>query len=162
MILLPWKIFRIANWVQLLYSLAGLLFIVGTLIKNGFPPISFFILFPIGLLAMACNNYVNLYIFRRHFPDKPIGSDLKKVHTVFLILSILFSLLLVVVIIIGSMEEFTKENLHEYTGKFILVVFFLVLLNWMYILLMQVRMDSFIKRENYNSLAKSISSIGSE
>jgi hypothetical protein len=60
------------------------------------------------------------------------------------------------------MEEFTKENLHEYTGKFILVVFFLVLLNWMYILLMQVRMDSFIKRENYNSLAKSISSIGSE
>jgi len=91
-----------------------------------------------------------------------MGSDLEKVHTLLFIFSILFSLLLVVAIIIGSIEEFNKENLHRYTGKFVLAVLFLVLLNWIYILFMQARMNSFIKRENYNALAKSISSMGSE
>jgi hypothetical protein len=71
-------------------------------------------------------------------------------------------MLLVAVIIVGSIEEFNKENLHQYTGKFVLAVLFLALLNWIYILLMQARMDNFIKRENYNSLTKSIGSIGSE
>jgi hypothetical protein len=73
-------------------------------------------------LVMMCNNYVNLYIFRKHFPDKLISSDLKKVHTLLFIFCILFSLFL----------------------------------------LMQVRMNSLIKRENYNSLTKSIRSFGSE
>ena len=67
-----------------------------------------------------------------------------------------------IAIIIGSIEEFNKENLHRYTGKFVLAVLLLVLLNWIYILFMQARMNSFIKRENYNSLTKSIGSIGSE
>ncbi len=67
MIPLPWKVFRIANWVQLLYSLACFLFIVSNSLKSGHPEISFFILFPIGLLVMACNNYINLYIFRSIF-----------------------------------------------------------------------------------------------
>ena len=162
MIPLPWKMFRIANWIQLLYSFACFLFIVSNLIKNGLPEISFLILFPIGLLVMMSNNYVNLYIFRKHFPDKLMGSDLEKVHTLLFIFSILFSLLLVIAIIIGSIEEFNKENLHRYTGKFVLAVLLLVLLNWIYILFMQARMNSFIKRENYNSLTKSIGSIGSE
>ncbi len=162
MIPLPWKLFKIANWVQLLYALACLLFIVSNSLKSGPLAISVFILFPIGLLVMMCNNYVNLYILRKHFPDKLMGTDLKKVHTLLFIFSILFSLLLVIIIIIGSTEEFTKENLHHYTGKFVLGVLFLVLLNWIYILLMQARMNSFIKRENYNSLTKSIRSIGSE
>ena len=162
MIPLPWKMFRMANWVQLLYSLACFLFIAINFLKNGLPEISFLILFPIGLLVMMCNNYVNLHIFRKHFPDKLVGSDLKKVHTLLFIFSILFSLLLLIVIIIGSTEEFNKENLHQYTGKFVLAMLFLVLLNWIYILFMQSRMDNFIKRENYNSLRKSISSIGSE
>lgn len=162
MIPLPWKVFRIANWVQLLYSLACFLFIVSNSLKNGHPKISVFIHFPIGFLVMGCNNYVNLYIFRKHFPDKLMGPDLKKVHALCFILSILFSLLLLIVIIAGSTDEFKKENLHQYEGKFILAVLLLVLLNWIYILFMQTRMKNFIKRENYNSLTKSINSIGSE
>ncbi len=91
-----------------------------------------------------------------------MNPDLKKVHTLLFIFGILFCVMLLIVIIAGSTEQLKKENLHQYEGKFILAVLLLVLLNWIYILFMQTRMENVIKQENYNFLAKSISSIGSE
>jgi hypothetical protein len=111
---------------------------------------------------MACNNYVNLYIFRKHFPDKLIGPDLKKVHTLLFIFSILFSLSLLIVIIAGKYGRIEKREPPSirrkvYTGCagscFTKLDIHPVHAN---------KDENFIKRENYNSLTKSISSIGSE
>jgi len=158
---LKWKIFRVANLVQFLYSLALFLFIIANSIKNGLPD-SFFILFPIGFLVMSCNNYINLYILRKYFPRKLLDFDLKSINTILFVLCILFGLLLVVVIIIGSTEEFKRENLHEYPGKLALAGLVLVLSNWIYILIMQVKMTKVVKKESYNALTDTINSIGRE
>ena len=157
-----WKIFRIANFIQLLYSLAFLLIIIVTFFKKGFPELSFFVLFPVGLFMMMFNNYVNLYILRKYFPDKLPGSDLKSLNTILFILSILFCILLTALTIWGSIEEFSSENLHDHSGKIVLLTCVLALVNWIYILYMQRKMLRMIRKEHYRSINTIINSIGQE
>ncbi len=111
---------------------------------------------------MACNNYINLYIFKKYFPDKLISPKLEKVNTVFFIISILFCVAILIIIIVGSLEEFNDENIHNLTGKIVLLIFVLILINWVYVLFMQIKMCNVIKRGNYRSLTNIIDSIGKE
>ena len=138
------------------------MFIIVTFFEKGFPEVSFFILFPVGLFVMVCNNYVNLYILRKYFPDKLPVPDLKSLHTILFIVSILFCVLLAALAVWGSIEEFNSENLHDHSGKIILLGCLLVLVNWIYILVTQKSMINLIKKENYSSITKSINSIGQE
>jgi hypothetical protein len=111
-------------------------------------------------LLIACNNYLNLYILGRYFPDKSIPRTLEKTNTVFFIIGILLSVFLVIVIIAGSMEEFKEENRHSYPGKLALLIFILILLNLIYILWMQIKMCKVIKRGHHLSMNQIINSIG--
>jgi len=160
MISSKWKIFRIANFIQLFYSFALLTFIGVTFFEKGFPEISYFILFPVGLFVMMCNSYLNLHILRKYFPGKVPGPDLKSLNTILFIFSILFCLLLAALTVWGSIEEFSHQNLHDYSGKVVLLICVLVLTNWIYILTTQLGMVSMIEKESYNSITETIDSIG--
>jgi hypothetical protein len=142
------------------YALAALFFIIGNSYRTGIPNIDFFILFPLGFLLMASNSYLNLYILSKHFPDKLLSSSLKNFSTGLFVINILFTLLLVLLIIIGIAEEFNKQNRDEYVGKIVLAVLLFVLASWIYILLMQKKMHGDIKRQHDQLMSSMINSIG--
>ncbi len=160
MIPLPWKIFRVANWVQLIYTLVLIAFLANKFLQNSFGDNLFFILSIVFFVVIVCNNYVNLYIFGRYFPDRSIPRTLEKINTVLFIIGLLLSVALVIVVIAGSMEEFKEENRYSYSGKLALLIFFLILLNLIYILWMQLKMHNMIKRGHYLSMNRIINSIG--
>jgi len=59
------------------------------------------------------------------------------------------------------MEEFDGRN-GSLAGKIALLVFMVILINWVYILCMQIKMFNVIKRESYTSITNTINSIGQE
>ena len=110
---------------------------------------------------MASNNYFNVFIFTKYFPARSIPSVLKKINTILFVVGLVISGLLVLVIVVGSMEEFDGRN-GSLAGKIALLVFMVILINWVYILCMQIKMFNVIKRESYTSITNTINSIGQE
>src|SRR6185295_16027835 len=96
-----WKMFKVLNYVQLVYALLLFALSVGLYIKNNFAIEFFSSLVPVGCLAVASNNYLNLFILSRYFPDKSVPARVEKLNTALFITNILSSILLVVLIIIG-------------------------------------------------------------
>ncbi|HEY2721684.1 MAG TPA: hypothetical protein VGI82_08165 [Chitinophagaceae bacterium] len=159
-----WKLYRFANYLQLVYSVVLLLSLTYLMIKRG--QYSHYLLSSIlpamvCLLTMAVNNYLNLIVLSNHFPNKSIPPRVKAAKTLIFVLCILFNLMLVMVIIVGASEEFDKENIHAFSfGKTLLIMLVTIVTHWIYILFMQIKMVRLIKSESYRSLNDIINSIG--
>jgi hypothetical protein len=158
---LKWKAFRIANLAQLIGLFAGFLLLLGRLLQGALQGGAFFIVYASGLLVMACTNYFNLHVFYKYFPDRSVPPILKKINTFLLIIGFILSVLLVLIIIVGSMAEFDGGD-RSYVGKIALSIYGILLINWVYILCMQIKMFNVIKKESYTSLTRVINSIGQE
>jgi hypothetical protein len=137
--------------------------LVAFYIKNNvvIDPLS--MLVPGGLLVMAANNYLNLFIMSNYFPDKVVPDQLRKTKTVLFIASIFFYALLVLFIIIGSIQEFRSSKANSSAeGKLLLAGLVLIFVQWTYVLFAQVRMVRIIKQEHSRTINATINSIGQE
>jgi len=155
-----WKIFRIANLVQLTGLLACIGLPVTRFLQHTLRDGPVFTAFSSGFLLMACTNYFNLHVLNKYFPDRLIPTTLKKINTILLIIGSTICGLLVLIIIAGSMEEFKDVNRNSYSGKIVLLIFLLIFINWSYILYMQIKMFHVIKRQHYQSLNTLVNSLG--
>jgi hypothetical protein len=160
MIPLKWKIFRIANLVQLIGLLACIGLLMTRFLQNTLRGGPVFTAFFAGFLFMACANYFNLHILSKYFPDRSIPPILKKINTILLIIGFTICALLVMIIIAGSLEEFKDVNRNSYEGKIILLVFFVIFMNWAYILYMQIKMFRLIRKQHHQSLNAMVNSLG--
>jgi hypothetical protein len=159
--MIKWKIYRVLNYIQLVYAGCVVLIILFLFIKNGFPEDYTFLLIPAGFLVMAANNYCNLFIFSRYFPNKLIPSKLVKLNIASFIASIVYCVGLIILIIAGTRDEFSEKNRHSFSeGKIALGIFFLMLAQWVYILYMQTRLRLVIRSQHYLSITNVINSIG--
>jgi hypothetical protein len=69
---LKWKIFRIANYLLLLLSLACTAFLVYFFTRIGnrsAGDIGYFMLFMVGGLVLIVNYCLNINLLERHYPD---------------------------------------------------------------------------------------------
>jgi hypothetical protein len=159
---LKWKIFRVANIIQFIYAVGIFIFIAFNLSRRGFYKEDlFFLSTPFGFLFMGSNNYLNLYIFSKFFPNQLIPTQLEKISTISFVINILFNIPLIILIIAGSIEEFGSENTRDFwTGKIVLAGLLLILINWLYVLFMQLKLKRIIKREYYASINEILNSLG--
>jgi len=120
-------------------------------------------LIPGGLLVMAANNYLNLFIMSNYFPDKAVPDQLRKTKSVLFIVSFFFYALLVMLIVVGIIQEFRSSKANSSAdGKLLLAGMVLIFVQWTYVLFAQVRMVKVIKKEHSRAINATINSIGQE
>jgi hypothetical protein len=111
-----WKIYKVQNYVQLIYSSLLLALVIGLYLKNNiaidFPSL----LIPVGLSVMPVNNYFNLFIIAHYFPDKAVPDQVSKLNVALIIAGVVFNVLLVVLIVIGSTEEFSHSKASSFSA----------------------------------------------
>jgi|SRR6185369_6375655 len=159
-----WKIFRVANIIQFIYATGFFIFICFGLSRRGYYKDDLaFLSIPLGFLLMGCNNYLNLYIFSKFFPNQLIPTYLERISNISFVINILFNIALIIVIIAGSIEEFGDERNQDFwTGKIVLAGLLIILINWLYILFMQMKLKRVIKREYYASINEILNSLGQQ
>jgi hypothetical protein len=159
---LKWKIFKVANIVQFIYAAGFFIYLIFTISRRGYYKGDLvFLLIPSGFFVMGCNNYLNLYILSRFFPNQIIPAPLEKLNMVSFAINILFNIPLIILIIVGSIEEFGSERTGDFwTGKILLAILFVILTNWLYVLFMQLKLKHLIKREYYASINEILNSLG--
>ena len=159
-----WKIFRILNLIQLIYGIGFFLFITFNMFRRGYQADDFpFLSIPLGFFFMACNNYLNLFILSNFFPNKSLPLSFKRLHTASFVISLLFSIALAILLIPASIEEFGDgQNSSLWDGKIVIVCLFFILGNWVYVLIMQVKLKQLIRKRYEMSLQQLLDSIGQQ
>jgi len=156
-----WKVFKVFNYIQLIYSI-GLALFIGyiTLIKPRNPDLSFFTFFFIGIFSyMAACSFLNLHILDRNFPDKPLIGITRRLHFYFSIANIVLNIFYLIGMIFIIIDYFQDGIDSENMGPTIaLMCFLLIWVNNLYISLMEFQVTPFIKK-NFLSL---IDEIGKE
>src|SRR5688572_23259265 len=88
---LKWKIFRVANYLILLISLAitgvGTYFFIGSSLNSA--DVFYFIIFAAGGLVLILNYSINIFLLERYYPDGELPGPLLMWNTIILLLSCL-------------------------------------------------------------------------
>jgi len=147
-----WKIFRVANYLVLLISLAvtavGTYFFAGS--RN--PETSdvlYFVMFAAGGLALVANYSVNIYLLERCYPD----AELTRRFTMLIAVVLSVSSVTIGFLTLSYAVEFydtvisTRYNQHFFNRQRIIAVSFgMILLLSYYIFWMQVALRKTIQR----------------
>jgi hypothetical protein len=92
-----WKIFRVANYVQLIVTVILLgAAIYGFSSVGNTEHILFFMLFCIMPLIIIINNYLNVHVLHSFFPRKIVALAKKKFHQVIFVIYFIISILVVI------------------------------------------------------------------
>jgi hypothetical protein len=159
-----WKLFLIANYVQLVAFL--LLFITVLLYLVSYT--SFYneetllrqVLVLFVLLLIALNSSLNIHTLYRYFPDLAMPARSKIFLRVSGIINILIHAGLLYLYFLGFREAYQDRFEKDQIGIIILCGFFLLWLLELYILIVQFQVFSYLSRNNKKKMSTLIDSIG--
>ncbi|MBL7738049.1 MAG: hypothetical protein JNK14_02435 [Chitinophagaceae bacterium] len=160
---LKWKIFLALNFITAIPALILLaLLIIGlTTESNRDEDYLWGSVFGAGLLFIILNNFLNILILQRHYPDRPLRSPVKTSHIILLILSALTTIGMIIVCIYAAMWVFGDENDgRDFTGKLMLIAFFAGLVLELIIIVMQSWLPAVISRHHQKKMNSLINDIG--
>ena len=148
---LKWKIFRIANYLILLISLAitgvGTYFFIGSSLNSA--DVFYFIIFAAGGLVLILNYSINIFLLERYYPDGELPGSLLMWNTIILLLSCLAVGFLTLVFAVEFYDIVLaprySRGLFSRAGMFSLL-FGMILLTTYYIFWMQVALRKTIRR----------------
>ncbi len=158
---LKWKLFRVANFLQLVITLILAGSITFTLISNGTPPdgLGWLLLVIVCLLILIVSNLFNLYLLQRHFPGISLSRGKERSATVLLILSILINIALIVIVVIGIISE-VETDTSDNTGVIVIYILSGYILLGIYVMIMQATLPVFIERSNRRLMQELVDKIG--
>lgn len=161
-----WKLFLIANYVQLIAFL--LLFI--TALLNLVSYTRFYsdeiilrqVLALLVLLLIALNSSINIHTLYRYFPDLVMTARSKAFLRVSGIISILIHAGLLYLYYLGLQEAYQDRFEKDQIGIIILCGAFLLWLLELYILIVQFQVFDYLSRNNKKRMSTLIDSIGDD
>jgi hypothetical protein len=163
MLPLKWKIFRVLNYLQLIFSIGVIgLIAYATLMRRTTPEDYIFLLLFITCFSLMLGAAVlNIYITNRNMPDKPLFGFSNSLHYIFLVTGVIINLGLLALLIFAAVDTFGTDD--DVVGAWIalLVFFFLWLINFLVIVL-QFQVKPFIRKNYQSNLTSLIDSIGKE
>jgi len=162
MLTLKWKIYKILNYVLLIYAslIVVLIFISLFGQKDNY---EFFGLYMalIPFLFIIFKSIVNLVILSKNFPDKLLMNPIFSWHIVAIItsfLSFIFILLFVIIIFQEEIENFNKTG--SYGGLFAISIGAVFCLLDGFVLFRQLTVKSYLKKNSSQLMNSLIESIG--
>ena len=158
-----WKIFFALNFVLSLPALVCLVLLIIDFLNSyrRSEDYYFALLFIFGLLMIALNGFLNIYMIQRFFPDKLLPVSVKRFYILSLLLNILVAIGVLVLCIWGASIEFSRNNEgRDSSGKIVLAVIFILWLIQVVILIMQGQLPGLISRNNREKIHSLIDSIG--
>jgi hypothetical protein len=156
-----WKIFRLANYLQLLFSIAVLaILFINTGSVKGLMEISLFIAACLAFIILVFNSYLNLQIMHHHFPDKRIPAGRNKLYMVLLGCYLVVNVLLFIIFIFVLIEELSGKHSR---GQLIFagILGFDILLA-VIIIRAQDKLPYLLNRNNNQSIQQLVEDIGKE
>lgn len=159
-----WKIFRLANYLQLIATL--LLLAVSSYGFLSFDDgsgdgLGYFLLFILVFVIVIVNNVLNVQILHRHFPDKSLSAGKKTAFIVLLVLYILVFILAVITLIV-AISEMSDHDYHGYytadlVGAGILAFYVIV---GAYVSVLQIMLPGVLSRNNNQHIEQLLENIG--
>ena len=144
-----WKVFRIANYIQLILTVLLLGILSFSYFADGDNEfISWVMLFFFSLAVIIVNNCFNLHLLQQYFPDKIMPEGKSKMFTVLLILFIFVILGLIVICTLGLISELSTNSNKDRAGLVGLGILMTELFLGIYILIIQAGLPLFIERNN--------------
>ena len=162
MIPLRWKIFRIVNWIQLIFFLVMIAFFLLQFLRISGQEYGGFLLFIFFLLIPAGISLLNVQLVNRFFPDRTLTKSYSRLLTASIITGCIYLGGLLIILIFlgieffsGSVEVGTYERFLYTTvvGAFGLGA---------YNLGTEIGIETFLNRNAYRSMKELIQDIGSE
>lgn len=156
-----WKVFRIANYIQLILTvlLLGILsFSYFTDGDNEF--ISWVMLFFFSLAVIIVNNCFNLHLLQQYFPARILPEGKSRMFTVLLILFIFVIIGLIIICTLGLISELSTTGNNDRAGLVGLGILMVELLLGIYILVIQAGLPLFIERNNRKEMQNALDRLG--
>jgi hypothetical protein len=159
-----WKIFFGLNF---LIGLPAFIFLVVLIIKftGDLSSDNYIVesIFGFALLAISGNNFLNILLLQRYFPDRMIPRVLDRVHLVSLTINFIVAVGLILVCSYALVELFSEKFRHQNTeGRTILIIFLVMLFLQLAILVIQTKLPLTISRNTHDQMHSLIDSIGEE
>jgi len=164
MLPLKWKVFRVLNYLQLIFAIGviGLIIYSSSITRRGLDDGSAFTyLFIASFILMAASAILNIYITNRNFPDKPLASYTNTLHYFFLLFGIIINISLFILLIIGVRDTYNNEYVPG-SVWFVLSIFILIWLINFWVIINQFQVKPFIRKNYQSNFSSLIDSIGKE
>ena len=157
-----WKIFRVANYVQLILTVL-LLGISGfTYFSEDFSLLDWTMLFFLSLAIIIINNCFNLHVLQQYFPDKVIPQGKSKMFTVLFILFILVLVAFIIISVSGLLALLSMKGRSSSAGFIGVGIFVFETLLGLYILVIQAGLPLFIERNNRREMQRALDQLGQD
>jgi hypothetical protein len=163
MLPLKWKIFRILNYIQLIFSIGVIGLTVNSSTKGRSDPddsiYTYIFLGSFGVIAAS--SILNIYITGRNFPDKPLSGFSNSFHYVFLVLGLIQNLALLFLLIAGTVDLYNSNDMPP-SMVIMLLIFYLIWLINLLVIIYQFQIKPYIRKNYQSSFSNLIDSIGKE
>ncbi len=150
-----WKVFRFVNYFQAFLTLLFLLLLVAFLVDTDeWGYLGEITLFSFGLTMMIINNFFNIHLLSKYYPDKLLPKSKERAATILLILYVFAAIAILVLSFIGLSGESDAGPL------IVLSVFSFNGLLCIYILIIQAGLPLHIERNNRKTIHQLTDEIG--
>jgi hypothetical protein len=157
-----WKIFRVANYIQLVLTVL-LLGIVGfTYFSVDNSILDWTMLFFLSLVIIIVNNGFNLHLLQQYFPDKVLPEGKSKMFTILFILFLLVLVAFIIISVSGLIALFSMRGRSGNAGFIGVGIFLFETLLGLYILVIQAGLPLFIERNNRREMQRALDQLGKE
>jgi hypothetical protein len=157
MLPLKWKIFRVANYIQLIVTVILLGKVTYGFSKRGSTEdILFFMLFCIMPLIVITNNYLNVHVLHSFFPQKIVPPAKKKFHQVIFAFYFIVSLLTIIAAGLVLIDNYSHTN----TEWIVFSILFLLALLSLVILIKQADLYIFLNWHQQLYMQQLVDTIG--
>ena len=122
-------------------------------------PVPYFI--ALGFLVMISQCIINLHVYSKNFPYKILLGSALTAHIIATVLNFIVFLALSLITIVGLIIEFGEDkNSDDQTGKIMVALCLFLWLIVIFLLLCQLTINRYLKRNNMNLFTTMIDSIG--
>ena len=155
-----WKLFRVANFFQAFILIAFTILILSYLIDTGETDgLIWVLLILLAFTSIIVNNFFNLHLLSKHFPDIALSAKKERKATVLFILYLLLTIASLVISIMAIISQFSEERLH-WSSTVLVCIFASSSFIGVYILIEQATLPGLIERNQKITIRRMTEEIG--
>lgn len=156
---LRWKIFRVVNFIQAFISMAfALLILLYAFDEAQLYDIIWISLIILLFVSISINNFFNLHLLNKYYPDAALTPFKEKTATVLMILYLLITAGCLFLSIMAILTEIA--NLQDWIGGIIIFLFIFNSFLGIYIVIEQACLPILINRNNKKAMKRITEEIG--
>lgn len=155
-----WKVFRFANYFQAILTLPFVLLIIYVLFYD-YGDVLLKLLFLIAMAGIIINNFFNIHLVNRHYPETNFSVGKGNKITALLIFYFLVTVAFLILAIVGLVSELnTSRGRFDFYDLLPLTLLLAKSLIGLYILIEQVTLSGLIERNHKLAMQKLTEEIG--